>query len=163
MAVVAATRAKKSKNNRSLLIVDGWAVRIHCIERERPFFRPNSLRFDMHANFFLEALKQKTAVPQRVHGHLRQRFPSGSRLQSRPQREHPAAVCTRCAAFSFSASAINQPCVRTRAGNSCPGKFASTLSTEAWQKCPTCEATGWQSHMVCSHCQSLGWLFAHKH
>ena len=157
MSVVAVKRAKKSKNNRSLPIVDGWAVRIQGIERERPFFRLNRLEFGMHANFFLEILKQQTQAPCLPRRYLR------SRLQSRPQREHPVVVCTRCSAFSFSDSAINQACGRPRAGKPCPGKFASTVTKNAWQKCPTCEATGWQQRMVCSHCQSLGWLFSRQH
>ena len=157
MLVEAVTRAKKSTNSRSLLKVDGWAVRIQGIERERPFFRLNGLEFVMHANFFLETLKQRTEMPHSPRRHLR------SRLLARPQREHPVAVCTRCAAFSFSAVAIDQPCGRTRAGNDCTGKYASASSHTAWQKCQTCEATGWQSRMVCSHCQSLGWLFSRQH
>ena len=111
----------------------------------------------MHANFFLEALKQKSALAPLLRRQLR------SRLQSRPLREHPVAVCTRCVAFSFSVDAIDQHCARNRAGNACSGKFVSTIAKNAWQKCPTCEATGWQSRMVCSHCQSLGWLFVRKH
>ena len=155
----AVTRAKKPKNNRSLLIVDGWAVRIHCCERERPFFRPNRLEFAMHANFFLESLKQQAQLPPQ-----RRRIARfNSRSQSRHQREHPVAVCTRCRALSFSASMINQPCSRTRADSPCTGKFACTLSANHWHKCLTCEATGWQGRMVCSHCQSLGWLFSGRH
>jgi len=117
----------------------------------------------MHANFFLATLKQQTPAPQILDGYLRQRSRLKSRLQSRPQREHPVAVCTHCSSFSFSPSVVNQPCSRTRVGNACPGKFASAITTNAWQKCPTCEATGWQSRMVCSHCQSLGWLLSRKH
>jgi hypothetical protein len=113
----------------------------------------------MHANFFLETLKQQTPPPHAVRRHSR----THSRLQSRPQREHPLAVCSRCSAFSFTASAINQPCARIRAGSLCTGKLVGNISTNTWQKCPTCEATGWQSRMVCSHCQSIGWLFSRKH
>ena len=111
----------------------------------------------MHANFFLETLKQQTRISHP------QRRVSRSSLLSRPQREHPVAVCTRCAAFSFSENAISQPCGRPRAGLPCTGKFASTSSKNVWQKCPTCEATGWQHRMVCSQCQSLGWLFSRHH
>jgi hypothetical protein len=117
------------------------------------------LEIAMHANYFIETLKRQIESPQVLRRHLR----TPSRLQSRPQRERPVAVCTRCSAFTFAAHAINQPCSRTRAGNACPGRFASTVAKDAWQKCPTCEATGWQSRMVCSHCQSLGWLFSRKH
>ncbi len=122
----------------------------------------------MHTNFFLDTLKQNT-LNQNLHApassqpHLRAHVHSRSRLQSRPQREHPVAVCTRCSAFSFSSSVINQPCDRSRGGNACAGKFASAIAKNAWEKCPTCVATGWQSRMVCSHCQSLGWLFSRKH
>ncbi len=117
----------------------------------------------MHANFFLDTLKQHTHAPASSQPHLRSHVHARSRLQSRPQREHPVAVCTRCSAFSFSTIAINQPCDRTRSGRACAGKFASTIEKNAWEKCSTCVATGWQSRMVCSHCQSLGWLFSRKH
>ncbi len=113
----------------------------------------------MHANFFMETLKQNAAAAQLLTGH------SGSRLglKSRTARAQPAAVCNRCNAFSFASDTVNQRCTRTRAGTPCIGKFASTRLSTALQKCAACDATGWHGGMVCSQCQSVGWLLSRQH
>ena len=80
------------------------------------------------------------------------------------ERAQPAAVCTRCNAFSFTFSAIDQPCERTSHGRVCKGVLSCVLAAnDEWQKCGACEATGWHSGMVCIHCQSLGWVFFRHH
>ncbi len=78
-------------------------------------------------------------------------------LQS--QRAQPAAVCTRCSAFSFTFSAFDQPCERVSHGNTCKGVLTSLRANAEWQKCTACDGTGWHTGMVCVHCQSLGWRF----
>lgn len=80
-----------------------------------------------------------------------------------PQRQRPAAVCTRCAAFSFKFRAIDQPCERVSHGIVCAGVLTSALAGSEWQTCSACTGTGWHGGMVCTHCQSLGWRFIRKH
>ena len=80
-----------------------------------------------------------------------------------PQRQRPAAVCTRCSAFSFTFSAIDQPCERVSHGKACPGVLTSLLAGNEWQPCSACTGTGWHAGMVCMHCQSLGWRLFRKH
>lgn len=75
------------------------------------------------------------------------------------QRQRPAAVCTHCSAFSFTFSAIDQPCVRVNHGKSCAGVLTSVMAGKQWQTCTACHGTGWHTGMVCMHCQSLGWRF----
>lgn len=113
----------------------------------------------MHANFFMETLKQNAAAAHLLTGH------AGSRLglQTRLSRAQPAAVCSRCNTFSFASDAIDQRCSRARAGAPCIGKYVSTRAGSALQKCTVCDATGWQGGMVCSHCQSVGWLVSRQH
>lgn len=79
------------------------------------------------------------------------------------RRQHPAAVCTRCSAFSFKFSAIDQPCERVTLGKSCAGVLTSLLAGNEWQTCTACDGTGWHTGMVCMHCQSLGWRFFRNH
>jgi len=80
-----------------------------------------------------------------------------------PQRQRPAAVCTRCSAFSFTFRAIDQPCERMSHGKSCSGVLTSLLAGSEWQACSACNGTGWHVGMVCMHCQSLGWRLVRKH
>ena len=80
-----------------------------------------------------------------------------------PQRQRPAAVCTRCSAFSFTFSAIDQPCERVSHGKACQGVLTSVLAGNEWQPCNACTGTGWHAGMVCMHCQSLGWRLFRKY
>ena len=79
------------------------------------------------------------------------------------QRQRPAALCTRCPAFSFKFSAIDQPCERFSHGKLCSGVLTSDLAGNEWQTCTACNGTGWHTGMVCMHCQSLGWRFFRKY
>ncbi len=79
------------------------------------------------------------------------------------QRQRPAAVCTRCSAFSFKFSAIDQPCERVTHGKACVGVLTSLLAGNEWQNCYACRGSGWHAGMVCMHCQSLGWRLMRKH
>ena len=81
-------------------------------------------------------------------------------LQS--QRQHPAAVCTRCSAITFKFSAIDHPCDRDIHGKHCSGVLTSLLAGNEWQSCDACSGTGWHAGMVCMHCQSLGWRLQRK-
>ncbi len=78
-------------------------------------------------------------------------------------RQRPAAVCTRCSAFSFKFSAVDQPCERVSHGQVCKGVLTSVLAGNEWLACSACNGTGWHTGMVCMHCNSLGWRLVRKY
>lgn len=77
--------------------------------------------------------------------------------RSRVRTKVPAAVCTRCSAFSFRAEDVAQSCTRISHGRLCTGVLSSPKARGGWHHCVGCAGTGWQLGRVCLSCQSLGW------
>lgn len=75
-----------------------------------------------------------------------------------PKAARPAAVCSRCAAFSYFASDAGTRCDRAHRGTACSGVMRAAAQRDDWRSCDWCTASGWHRGMCCARCQGAGWV-----
>jgi hypothetical protein len=79
------------------------------------------------------------------------------KLDMRPLKRLPVAVCTSCGAISYNVPSINQRCCEKIRGKRCDGIYGSRISNRDWKECRSCAGTGYNGYANCKGCDGVGW------
>lgn len=67
----------------------------------------------------------------------------------------PVAVCTKCGAFAYGPSQINQQCFKRYDGKRCRGVMEAAVHY-TFENCPACGGNGRESGNICVRCAGQG-------